>query len=109
MNFMARKHNDPAANGDEGIAVLCENSATVAQTGAPANSPIIRLRRGPGGYAEWLVSISAICTDTPMRDRKLIRHKRFRNAIKYRFGVSLKPMRQAEWEAIVNIAKGAAS
>jgi hypothetical protein len=100
---MARsKRNDPAANGVEGIAVFSENTANIAQTGAAANS--LDIRRGPGGKADWLVSIKGVCTDTPIRDRKLRRYRRFCAAIKHRFGVTLEPMPQSDWEAIIEAA-----
>jgi hypothetical protein len=83
-----------------------------AQTVAAANSPVITsIRRGPGGKADWLVSIAGVCVDTPMRDRKLRRSRRFRNIIKHRFGVTFDPMPEADWAAIVEaaIAKGGVS
>jgi hypothetical protein len=93
----------PAANGVEGTAVFSEDTASIAQTGAAA--PVItRIRRGPGGKAEWLVSINTVCTDTPMRDRKLRRYRRFCNIIKHRFGITFDPMPQAHWSAIVDAA-----
>jgi hypothetical protein len=76
-----------------------------------ANRPvIISIRRGPGGKADWLVSIERVCTDTPMRDRKLRRSNRFSNILWYRFGVNFDPMPQAIWLAIVEaaIAEGGA-
>jgi|SRR3954454_10464918 hypothetical protein len=101
---MARKYNDPAANGAEGIAVFSENTS-IAQTVAAAYSPAITsIRRGPGGWAEWLVSIEGICIDTPMRDRKLRRYRSFCNAFKHRFGVTFDPMPQGDWAAIVEAA-----
>jgi hypothetical protein len=75
------------------------------------NSPVIAsIRRGPGGKVDWLVSIEGICTNTPMRDHKLRRYRRFCNAIKYRFGVAFDPMPQADWLAMVDaaIAEGGA-
>jgi hypothetical protein len=40
--------------------------------GNPANSPVITsIRRGPGGWAEWLVSIEGVCTDTHFRKRAI--------------------------------------
>ena len=77
-----------------------------------ANSPVITsIWRGPGGKADWLVSIVGICSDTHFRDRKLRRYRRFCNIISYRFGVTFDPMPQAAWLAIVEaaIAKGGAS
>jgi hypothetical protein len=68
------------------------------------SAPVTRIRRGPGGKAEWLVSIKGVCDDTPMRDRKLRRHRRFCNIIKHRFGVTFDPMPQAVWLAIVEAA-----
>ena len=107
---MARKTNDPAANRVEGIAVFSENTASIAQTRANANSPVITsIRHRPNGKAEWLVSIKGVCTDTPMRDRQLRRYRRFCNVICYRFGVYFDPMPQADWLAIVEAAIGGAS
>ena len=105
------KRNDPAANGVEGTAVFSENTATIAQ-GAAGNSPVITsIRRGPGGKADWLVSIEGICTDTHFRDRKLRNYRKFCNAIKHRYGVTFDPMSQADWSAMVEaaVAKGGAS
>jgi hypothetical protein len=76
----------------------------------PANSPAITsIRRGPGGKADWLVSIDGVCTDTPFRDQKLRRYRRFCNAIKHRFGVTFDPIPQTHWAAIVEAAIGGAS
>jgi hypothetical protein len=47
------------------------------------------------------VSIEGVCTDIPIRDRKLRRYGRFCAAIKHRFGVVFDPMPQAEWLVIV--------
>jgi hypothetical protein len=75
-----------------------------------ANSPVITsIRRGPGGKADWLVSIEGVCTDTPFRDRKLRHYRKFCNAIKHRFGVTFNPMSRADWLAIVETAIGGAS
>jgi len=109
---MAKKSKRPAAvataGGARGIAVFAENTS-IAQTVAAANSFVITIRRGPGGYAEWLVSIEGICTDVPMSDQKLRNHSRFCNVIKHWSGVSLDP--QSAWLAIVEalIAKDGAS
>jgi hypothetical protein len=112
---MAQKSKRPAAvaaaGGAKGIAVS-KNNAIIAQTGGNANSPAITsIRRGAGGRAEWLVSIEGVCTDTPMRDRKLRNYRRFCNAIKHRFGVTFDPMPRADWLTIVEaaIAKGGAA
>ena len=108
---MVRKSNDPAANGVEGIAVFSENTASITQIGAAANRPVITsIRRRPHGKAEWLVSVEGVCTDTPIRDRKLRRYRRFCAAIKHRFGVAFNPMPQAEWVTILEaaIAEGGA-
>jgi len=102
----------PAANGVGGIAEFSENTASIAQTFAAAHNPVITsIRRGPGGNAEWLVSIKGVGTDTPFRDRKLRNYRKFCNAIKHRFGVTFDPMPQADWLTIVEaaIAKGGAS
>jgi hypothetical protein len=77
----------------------------------------IRIRRGPGGVvsglkAEWLVTVTGVCTDAPMRDRSLWRYRRFCNTIEHRFGVSFAPMLQSDWAALVETAiaaKGGAS
>jgi hypothetical protein len=67
--------------------------------------PVISgIRRGPGGKADWLVSIERVCTETPFRDRKLRNYRRFCNAIKYRFGVTFDSMPQADWLVIVEAA-----
>ena len=105
------KGNDPAASGVEGIAVFSENTARIAQIGAAANSPVITsIRRGPGGKADWLVSIEGVCTDTHFRDPKLRQYRKFCNAIKHRFGITLNPISRADWSAMVKaaIAKGGA-
>ena len=107
---MARHiRNDPATNGVEGIAVFSENTASIAQTAAAANSPVITsIRRRAYGKAAWLVSIKGVCTDMPIRDRKLRRYRRVRAAVKYRFGVTFEPMQQADWSGIVEAAIAAA-
>ena len=67
-----------------------------------ANSPVITsIRRGPGGKADWLVSIEGVCTDTHFRDPKLRNYRKFCNAIKHRFGVTFDPKPQDDWLAIV--------
>ena len=77
------------------------------------NSPVITsIRRGPGGKADWLVSIEGVCIDVPMSDQKLRSYRRFCNVIKHWSGVSLDPMPpRANWSAMVEaaIAKGGAS
>jgi hypothetical protein len=104
---MARTSNDPAANGVEGIAVFSENTASIAQIGAAANSPVITsIRRRPYGKAEWLVSIKGVCIDSSMRDGKLRNYRKFCNAMKYRFGVTFDPMPQVDWSVIVEAAIG---
>jgi hypothetical protein len=99
---MAHKKNSPAAVATAARAqdiAVSNNTTIIAQTGGKANSPAITsIRRGPGGKADWLVSI------TPFRDRKLRRYRRFCNAIKHRFGVTFDPMPQAHWAAIVEAA-----
>src|SRR4051794_31606202 len=105
---MANKKGNPAAvataGGAKGIAVFSENSS-ISQTIASANTPeITSVRRGPGGWAEWLVSVEGVCIDTPMRDRKLRRYRSFCNAFKHRFGVTFDPMPQADWAVIVEAA-----
>jgi len=108
---MVHKKRNPAAGSTSAGAkgnVVFPDIANLAQTVAAANSPVITVRRGPGGKAEWLVSIRGVCTDTPFRDRKLRRHRRFCNAIRCRFGVSFDPMPQADWAAIVEAAIGGA-
>lgn len=95
----------PAANGVEGMAIFSENTADIPQTVAATNSPVITsIRGGPGGKADWLVSISGVCTDTPIRDPKLRNYRKFCNAIKYRFCVTFDPMSRADWLAIVEAA-----
>jgi hypothetical protein len=110
---MARKRNDPAANGVEGNAVLSESTATIAKKVAADNHPVItRIRTGPGGEKpEWFVSIEGVCIDALMRSRRLRSYKKFCNVMRFRFGVSFAPMSQAKWEAIVDaaIAEGGAA
>lgn len=103
---MAHKHrNGPAGDWAESIAVFSGSSANIAQARAAANSPAITsIRRGPGGKADWLVSIEGVCTDTPMRDRKLRKYRRFCNAIKHRFGVAFDPIPEGDWAAMVGAA-----
>lgn len=107
-SLLARKKQHPAAaataDGAQDIAVS-KNTTTIAQTGGKANSPgITSIRRGPGGKADWLVSIEGVCTDTPMRDRKLRNYRKFCNAIKHRFGVTFEPMSPAVWSVMVEAA-----
>ena len=108
-----KKRNDPAANWVEGIAVFSENTATIAQIEATANRPVVTsIRQGPGGKADWLVSIEGVCTNTPFRDPKLRNYHKFCNAIKHRFGVTFDTMSRGDWLAIVEAAiaaKGGAS
>ncbi|MET4180696.1 hypothetical protein ABIB94_002796 [Bradyrhizobium sp. JR7.2] len=100
--MIRRKRNDPAANGVEGNAAVNKNAATIAQNPRAANSPrITNIRRASYGNVEWLVSIAGVCTDTPIRDRKLRRYRRFCASIKHRFGVVFDPMPQAEWLVII--------
>src|SRR5215210_6590907 len=109
---MAKKSKRPAAvataGGARGIAVFSENTS-VAQTVAAAYSPAItRIRRGPGGGAEWVVSIESnvcadvhvVCTDVPVSDRCLRRSKRFCNVLWHRYGVNFNPMPQSAWSAL---------
>jgi hypothetical protein len=117
---MAKKNNRPAAvataGGVKGSVVL--KKATIAQSVAFANSfAVTSIRRGPGGKADWLVSIEGVCadvhvvcTDVPMRDRQLRKSKRFCNVLWHRFGINFDPMPQIVWSAIVAaaIAKGGA-
>ncbi|WP_369722914.1 hypothetical protein AB8Z38_02305 [Bradyrhizobium sp. LLZ17] len=120
---MNQKNEHPAAvataGGARGIAVFSQNT-NIAQTVASANSPsITSIRRGPGGWAEWVVSIKGdvcaevhvVCTDVPVSDQCLRTSKRFCNVLWYRFGVNFNPMPQSAWSAIVEaaIAKGGAS
>ena len=112
---MAHKKRNPAAVATagraKGIAALNERAAAfITQNGGKAN-PCIR-RAPPGGNADWLVSIEGVCTDTPMRDKKLRSYKRFWNMMWHRHSVAFAPdMPQAEWTAIVEaaIAKGGVS
>ena len=64
--------NDPVADGVEGSADVIEKIASIAQTKATANRPIvagIAVRRGPGGVAkgglkaEWSITIADVCVD----------------------------------------------
>ena len=107
---MTRKIKDLVSGGTLGEA---RESASAEGLGAghhntpapaPAHPKIIGIRRGPGGWAEWLVSINGVCTDIPVRDRRLRRYRRFRNVILYRFGIYFDPMPQADWSAMVDAA-----
>ena len=111
---MANIKRNPAAvataGGAKGIAV--SSNISIALTVALANRPAIAsVRRRPYGKAAWLVSIKGVCTDTPLRDQKLRRYRRFCNAIKHRFGVTFDSMPQSARSVIVEaaIAKGRAS
>lgn len=84
------------------VTTVFANTSSVPQTATIANS--LSVRRGLGGKPDWLVSIKGICTDTPMRDRKLRRYRRFCNIIKHRFDVTFDPMPQADWLSIVDAA-----
>lgn len=121
---MAQKNKHPAAvataGGAKGIAVFSKNTASIAQIGATANSyAITSIRRGPGGWAEWVVSmegdvcagVHVVCTDVPMSDQRLRTSKRFCKVLWHRLGVNFNPMPQSAWSAIVEaaIAKGGAS
>ncbi|MBR1248875.1 hypothetical protein JQ609_18310 [Bradyrhizobium sp. AUGA SZCCT0169] len=93
-------------------ALSSENSASTARSVVTTNRPVITsIRRGPGGKADWLVSIKGVCSDTHFRDQKLRNYQRFCNAIKHRFGITFDPMSQADWGAIVEapIANGGAA
>src|SRR3954454_22413974 len=65
---------------------------------------IVSVRRRPYGKPAWLLSIKDVCTDTPIRDCKLRRYRRFCYAIKHRPGVTFDPMPRADWLAIVEVA-----
>jgi len=111
---MANKKRNPAAvataGGAKGIAV--SKNTSITQTATAANPFITSIRRAPPvGKVDWLVSIAGVCTDTHMRGTKLRSYKKFCNAIKYRFRVSLDPIPQSDWSAIVEaaIAKAGAS
>ena len=111
---MAKKSKRPAAVATAGGAkgIVVSKNTSIAQTLAAANSPAITgIKRRPYGKAAWLVSIKGVCTDMPIRDRKLRRYRRVRAAVKYRFGVTFEPMQQADWSGIVEaaIAKGGVS
>lgn len=106
---MAQKSKRPAAvataGGAKGIAVLNESAPSLAETATTGNRPeITSLRRGPGGTADWLVSIKGVCTDTHFRHRKLRNYRKFCNAIKHRFGITFDPMPQSDWLSIVEAA-----
>jgi hypothetical protein len=115
-----KKRNDPAANWVEGIAVFSENTASIAQIEATANRPVVTsIRRGPGGKADWLVSIEGdvcagvrvVCTHVPVSDQRLQSSESFCDVLWHRFGVNFDPMPQADWLAMVEaaIAEGGAS
>ncbi|SRR6266849_2987773 len=106
-----KKRNGPAANGAEGSAAVLDSTVLLPQNAAAGNNRavITSLTRGPGGKADWYVTIDGICVDEPMRDRRLRNYRRFCNVIRFRFGITLAPMSQATWSAIVATAKGGAS
>jgi len=110
---MTQKNKRPPAVAAAGAAkgnVVSENTSTIAQTVAAANSPAITsVRRGPGGVvsglkAEWLVTVAGVCIDAPMRDRALWRYSRFCNVMAHRYGVAFAPMKQSDWAVIVEAA-----
>jgi hypothetical protein len=111
---MSQKENPAAVATPAGAAgfAVSKNTATIAQTTASANSFVVTsIRRGPGGWAKWLVSIEGVCadvhvvcTDVPVSDQRLRRSKRFCNVLWHRFGVNFDPMPQAAWSAIVGAA-----
>jgi hypothetical protein len=93
-------------NGAENIAQAAEQSAGIITStpGALAHPKIKAIRRGPGGKAEWLITLDGVCTDAPMRDRRLRNYRKFCNVIQFRFGIQYSPMSQAEWTAVVEAA-----
>lgn len=87
----------PAANEVEYIA---ETAKTV-----DTNSPIIiSIRSGPGGQADWFVSVKGVCTDASMRDQQLRKYRRFCNVMKHRFKITFDPMPEGDWAAMVGAA-----
>lgn len=66
---------------------------------------ITAIRRGPGGKAEWLLTLDGVCSEAPMRDRRLRSYKRFCNVIKFRFGIEFGAMPQADWDALLERAR----
>jgi hypothetical protein len=99
------KQKEPVGGGaptEPDVTTVFANTSSVPQTAAIANR--LSIRRGPGGKADRLVSISGLCTDTPMRERKLRRSRRFSNVLWYRFGINFDPMPQSAWSAIVEAA-----
>lgn len=65
---------------------------------------IISIRRGPGGPADWLVTIEGHNDELPIRDRRLRTYKKFCNVIRHRLGINFDPMPQDEWSAIIETA-----
>ena len=105
--------NDPVADGVEGSADVIEKIASIVQTKATANRPIvagIAVRRGPGGVAkgglkaEWSITIADVCVDAPIRDRRLRSYEEFCAVIQHRYGTELAPMPQSEWALVVEAA-----
>jgi hypothetical protein len=101
---------NPAAVGTAGgvkeSARAAEQSAgTITSTTAALAHPVITaIRRGPGGKAEWLITLDGVCSEAPMRDRRLRSYKKFCNVIQFRFGIEYSPMSQVDWTAIVEAA-----
>ena len=111
MKAHGTQRTTPLRTGSRALLYLRE-CQKYSPNRAAANSPVITsIRRGPGGKADWLVSIEGVCTDTHIRDRQLRNYRKFCNVIKHRFGVTFDPMPQADWLAIVEaaIAEGGAS
>lgn len=117
---LARKNPSAVATAGGAKGIVVSKNTSIAQTVAYANGPVITsIRRGPGGKADWLVSIEGdvcadvhvVCTDVPVSDQRLRISKRFCNVLWYRFGVNFDPMPQADWSAIVEaaIAEGGAA
>lgn len=113
---MAQKSKRPAAvataGGAKGFAIFSKNTS-IDPNAASSNSFVITsIRRGPGGWAQWVVSIEGdvcagvhvVCTDVPVSDKRLRSSKRFCKVLWHRFGVNFKPMPPSAWSAIVDAA-----
>jgi hypothetical protein len=106
---MAHKIKGPPGlppDGTKEYAPAAEQSAGII-TSTPcaiAHPKITAIRRGPGGKADWLVTLEGVCSEAPMRDRRLRSYKKFCNVVQFRFGIEYSPMTQSEWTAIVEAA-----
>jgi hypothetical protein len=106
---MRPKIKDPAGSGlpsgaENIIRAERRGASQPSTTGALAHPVINYLRQGPGGKAEWLVLLAGYDGELPMRDRKLRSYRRFRNVMRFRFGVEYAPMAQTAWSEVLDAA-----